>query len=192
MKKLRIAIPDKKPLAGIVHGSVWRQGEFYWEPNAFVLEHPSLEQKIIEASFQTKSFRMFKSKPTRPMVYVVAGNPDDSKAKLFAAYLASIHKEALQYRADIIWEPIFGGFDNPLMRKDVEPTMLILSNLAENSTNVKLEKAKDLLERWPNIPRVVVVAGEDPISFVLTKLHMGCQGIAYFSSSLAKSVQTIL
>ena len=125
------------------------------------------------------------------MVYIVCGNPDDSKAKYFAAHLALAHKQKYAHRADIHWEPVFGGFDNPMLRKEIEPTMLILSNLAENSTNVKLEKAKDLIEKYPNIPRVVVCSGEDPISFAATKLYVPAHGIAYFSNSLVKKVQEV-
>lgn len=188
----KISVKNRKLLSGIVHGSVWRQGAFSWEPNAFVVESPRLQSKIVEASKQAQSLEAFKENPGRPMLYVVSGNPDDSKAKYFAAYLAYLHKCKYEHRADIHWEPVYGGFDNPLLRKDVEPTMLILSNLTENSTNVKLEKAKDLIERFPNIPIVVVCSGEDPISFASTKLYCPVHGIAYFSNSLVKAVQEVI
>jgi hypothetical protein len=190
--KIRIRVKDKSARAGIVHGSVWRQSDFYWEPMSFVLESPKLDSRIIEASAQEESLAEFWAKPNTPMIYVVAGNPDDSKAKYFAAYLASHHKATYQHRADIIWEAIFGGYDNPLLRKEVEPSMLILSNLAENSTAAKIEKAKDLVERFPNIPRVIVVAGTDPVSFAATMLHVPAHGICYISSALVNSVQQVI
>jgi hypothetical protein len=194
MKNLsyKIDVKDRRFLSGVVHGSVWRQGAFRWEPEAFVVESPRLENKIVEAAVQVDSFESFKAEPNRPMVYVISGNPDDSKAKYFAAYLAYLHKCKYEHRADVHWEPVYGGFDNPLIKKEVEPTMLILSNLAENSTNAKIEKARDLLERFPNIPRIVVCVGEDPISFASTKLYCPAHGIAYFSNSLVKAVQTII
>jgi hypothetical protein len=191
-KKLRIRVADKKLLSGVVHGSVWRQGDFYWEPSAFVIESQRLENKIVEADIQRESLEKFIADPTRAMIYIVAGNPDDSRAKYFAAFLAYHHKMKMQHRADIHWEAVFGGFDNAILRKDIEPSMLIISNLAENSTAVKIEKTKDLLERWPNIPRVVVCSGEDPISFAATKLYVPCHGLAYFGSKLSKSVQEVI
>jgi hypothetical protein len=78
------------------------------------------------------------------------------------------------------------------MKRDVEPSMLIISNLAENSTAMKIEKCKDLLEKFPNIPRVVVVAGTDPVSFAATQLHVPAHGICYISSALSKSVQQVI
>jgi hypothetical protein len=187
----KISVKDKRVLSGVVHGSVWRQGDFRWEPSAFVIESPRLDNKIVEASVQVDSYNMFVESPNAPMVYVVCGNPDDSKAKYFAAHLAYLHHKKFEHRADIHWEAIFGGFENALIKKDIEPTMLILSNLAENSTSVKIEKARDLIERFPNIPRIVVCCGEDPMSFASTKLYTPAHGIAYFSSSLVKAVQEI-
>ncbi len=190
--KVKVKVKDRDLLAGIVHGSVWRQNHFVWEPTSFVIESPRLESRIVPASKQLKSLEAFIEKPNRPMIYVVCGSPDDSRAKYFAAYLAYIHKCKYLHRADIYWEAVFGGFENPLLKKDVSPTMLIISNLAENSTAVKIEKAKDLIEKYPNIPRIVVCAGEDPISFAATKLHVPAHGIAYFSSSLSKTVQEVI
>lgn len=190
--KYKIRVKDKKALDGIVHGSVWRQGEFVFEPNDFVIESPRLENRIIAGSVQEKSLQTFIENPSSPMVYIVSGNPDDSKAKFFAAYLASLHKTKLGSKADIIWEPVYGGFDNPLLKKDIEPSMLILSNLAENSTNLKFEKVRDLIERWPSIPRIIVCAGEDPISFGASRLHISVHGIAYFGSKLSKTMQEVI
>lgn len=189
---MKIHIANKRQLEGIVHGSVWRQPSFVWEPQAFVLESEKLDGKIIEASVQLESLEHFTENPHEAQIYVVAGSPDDSKAKYFAAYLAVIHKKATGHRENIVWEPIFGGFDNPLMKKEIEPSMLIISGLAENSTNMKFEKARDLLERFPNIPRVVVCAGEDPISFAALRLHVPCHSMAYFPSRIARTVQEVI
>ena len=188
----KISVKNRKLLAGIVHGSVWRQGAFQWEPTAFVIENPRLNAKIVDASKQIASIDAFKENPGRPMLYIVSGNPDDSKAKYFAAYLAYLHKCKYEHKAYIHWEPLFGGFDNMLIKRDIEPTMLIISNLAENSTNVKLEKAKDIIERFPNIPIIIVCSGEDPISFASTKLYCPVHGIAYFSNSIVKAVQEVI
>ena len=89
----KIKVKDKKILAGTVHGSVWRQGDFRWEPAAFVIESQRLENKIVEASAQIECYEAFLEDPGRPMVYIVCGNPDDSKAKYFAAHLALAHKQ---------------------------------------------------------------------------------------------------
>lgn len=188
---MKIAIPNKRLLDGVVHGSVWRQGDFQWEPQAFVLESEKLEGKIIEASVQQESLDNFIAHPLEPQIYVVAGSPDDSKAKYFAAYLAYQHMKLIQFHS-VAWEPVFGGFENRLMKSEASLSMLIISGLAENSTNFKLEKARDLIERYADIPRIIVCAGEDPISFAATRLHVPCHSMAYFPSRLSRTAQEVI
>lgn len=189
--KIKIKV-NHHALEGIVHGSVWRQPPFLWEPVSFAVESFKLETRLIDESVQFESLEAFKTNPNDPLIYMVAGNPDDSKAKYFAAFLCAIHKEFARHRENIIWENITGGWDNPLLKKEIEPSMLVISGLAENSTPVKLEKARDLVEKFPNVPRIVVCAGEDPLSFAQVKLHIPCHGLAYFPSKITKTVQEVM
>jgi hypothetical protein len=164
-------------------------------PKAFAVEHPKLEGRIIEASTQWMSFDVFAKKPTRSMIYIVAGNPDDEKAKYFAAYLVQLHKQYVEAKgrvSQVIWEHVYNGYDNPLLKTGVEPSMLVLDNLTVKSNFVKLDKARDLLQRWSDIPRVVVCAGEDPISFAAQRLHVACHGLAYFASDISKTAQQVI
>jgi tricorn protease-like protein len=189
---MSLKVKANQSLAGEVPGSVWRQGSFYWSPTAFVVESERLDGRIIEASAQENSVNRFYEKPASAYNYVVTGNPDDSKAKYFAAYLVSLHKKHLGVKANVVWETVYGGFSNPLMDKSISPTMLVLSNVTAESTAVKLEKVRDLIERFPNCMKVVVGAGEDPISFASLRLRIPVHGIAYFASKHVKQVQTVI
>ena len=187
-----IAVKSSPQLREVVPGSVWKQGPFKWDPVTFACESEKLHEKFIEPSVQNDSLLRFMREPDIPMIYCVAGSPDDLKAKLFAAYLVHIHQQKLGLKANAVWHTVYGGFDNPLIREydatdgKAEPTMLVLSNLTPNSTGVKLDKTRDLLERFQDIPRIVVCAGEDPLSFMTTRLFSSIHGLAYFSESLIK------
>jgi hypothetical protein len=189
---MTIKVSAHQQIASEVPGSVWRQGKFYWTPQAFVVESDRLDGRIIEAEPQENSLRSFIEKPARGINYVVTGNPDDSRAKYFAAYLVTLHKERLGLRASVYWETVYGGFQNPLLDKSIAPTLLVLSNLTSESTAVKIEKTRDLIERFPNCTKVIVGAGEDPISFASTRLRIPVHGIAYFPSKHVKQVQTVI
>ena len=129
----------------------------------------------------------------RPVTYVVAGNPDDLKARYFAYHLAEIHMQALGAKEDVKFETMLGNFNNPLIvNSEASPTLLVVSNLTIRSSNLKFEKTRDLLERFPKIPKIIVVAGEDPISFAATRLHVPCHAIAYFPSKHSKVVQEVI
>jgi len=194
----RISV-KKDPRLSCVPPSTWACAPFRWEPQAFALESERLNQeRIIEAQVQDDSLSTWMANPELPVIYGVCGNPNESKAKLFAAYLLSIHCRVLGQRANPVWQIMYGGYDNKLLKdysgidSTYEPSILILSNLAPNSTNQKFEKAKDLLERFPSIPRIVIAAGEDPISFLSTRLYVECNALAYFSESLVKRKIEIL
>ncbi len=184
---MRIDVLHKGAICNVVPAHVWRTKHFKWNPITFSTESEQLNARFVEPNTQDKSLVMFLTDPKTPMVYGVSGNPDDSKAKYFAAYLVAAHMKALGPEANVLWAPMYGGFDNPYMRDDrANPTMLVLTGLTPNSTGIKLEKARDLLEYFPDIPRVVVIAGMDPLSFLTTRLHVATHGLAYFSEALVR------
>ncbi|QRE00283.1 hypothetical protein [Burkholderia phage BCSR5] len=171
----------------IVPASVFRIPAFKFEPEEFECVSPLLN-RVIDPSIQWDSMNQFLENPKAPMVYGISGVPDDTRARYFAAFLVAHHLRVLGQRANVLWETLYGGFDNKLLRDyshgdRMDPTLLVLTNLDSSSGQAKLEKAKDLLERFPNIPRLVVAAGEDPMSFVSTRLHSPIHGLAYFSAS---------
>lgn len=178
-------------MRSIVPGTVWRQRPFKWEPQAFVPESERLKDTIKDEAIQNRSLKLFMDDPLLPLIYCVSGSPDDSKAKYFAAHLVALHLEKLKSKAAVVWFPLYGGFDNPMFRdygyhSENDPTMIVLSNLSPTATNMKLDKCRDILERFADIPRVVVVAGEDPFSFMATRLYSPLNAMAFFSESLLK------
>lgn len=187
-----IAVRDKERLTSIVPGHVWRQGPFKWDPLPFAVESDRLNERIVDPAEQEKSLQMFLDDPTRRMVYGVSGNPHDGKAKLFAAYLVSEHIKARGLGSNVVWHTVYEGFDNKLLREYDEvdgkssPSLLVLTNITPNASTTRLGKVRDLLERFCDIPRIVVTAGEDPLSFFTTRLYYKINALAYFSESLVK------
>ncbi len=183
-------------LLSVVPGWVWKCGKFRWMPQDFGTENERMKERVIDSSKQDQSIGMFLDDPTTPMLYCVAGSPDDRQALYFAAYLVQEFQK--RSREEVVWHNLYGGFDNPVLRKydDTEvlrdPGMLVLTNLSPKSTNTKLDKTRDLVTRFANIPRVLVVAGEDPISFCCARLNIEVNGIAYFrGNALKQRIETI-
>ncbi len=73
---------------------------------------------------------------------------------------------------------IYGGRhdrlrDEPKFREGVgNVSLLVLTNLAENSTREKIEKARDLMHIYSSVPRILVVSGCDPLEFCLDHLYI--------------------
>lgn len=186
--KLKVVDHKLRALLG-----TYDMGGLKFDPSSFVIESPKLEQKIIEASVQEASYTRFLANPCKAMTYLVAGNPDDQKAKYFAFHLAELHQRHLGLKADLRIETVVGNFDNPLIvNREAAPSMLIITNLTIRSSNLKFEKVRDLIERFPRIPKVIVAAGEDPISFAATRLHLAVHGIAYFGNRLSKTMNEVI
>jgi hypothetical protein len=183
----RIEVEQSGTIATTVPGSVWRCRSFKWDPQAFAVESDELNHKIIEPTVQDHSLASFLDEPYTPMIYGVGGNPDDTKAKLFAAYLLAAHCKHQKGDANPWWINLTGGFDNQWISGDKSrPSLIVLANLTPQSTNQKLEKARDIIETHPDVPRIIVVAGADPFTFLVSRLHVPVNGLAYFCESIIK------
>lgn len=108
----------------------------------------------------------------------ISSFPTDALAKHLAIHLMDQSYQAWQEhhkpgRTLPVWHRVYGGFGDALRDKTQEdiPSLLIISNVNESSSAYKLEKVRDLLDKYSNIPRIVVIGGGDPITFFTTKLH---------------------
>lgn len=175
-------------LRSVVPGSVFRQPPFKWTPTPFAVEHEKFDGKFVGENLQKASLKAFVSDPSFKGIFCVAGNPDDMMAKYLAAFLVMKHQQAFP-NSMVKWEQLYGGFENKLIKEPVDGlTMLVISNITPDSTPVKLEKARDLLEHYNNIPRVVVAAGCDPISMLCGKLHVPINGMVYLQGKTFNSM----
>ena len=189
--KIRIN-PSQKQLGTLVPGSVFRTPPFVFVPQAFVAESPRLNERIFEESVQYDSLATFREDPMTPMVYAVAGNPDDGQARMFAAYLVGLHLAARK-NAHVEWHSVNGSFANPFAKEDIDGlSMIVLTNLSPVATQTKLDKVRDICEKYDHIPRILVIAGEDPISFMATRVYLPCNALAYFSDSMIKKRVEVL
>jgi len=100
-----------------------------------------------------------------PYTLCISSEVNDSRAKLAAATLMlKAHRDG----AKCVWHNIYGGYkddmrDNPKSHTRVK--FLVLSNVPTDATPNKMEKLRDILEMYSNIPRIVVTTGQEPIQF---------------------------
>lgn len=189
----RIEVIKHGPIVNIAPKQVLAYKPFNFSPMDFALESESLVEKIISEQVQMRSLKRFLADPSSPVIYGVGGSPDDVQAKYFAAYLVQQHIKTLGVKANVRWITLYGDYANPHIRDDISrPSMIVLTNLCPNSTNVKLEKARDIIEFYPDIPRIVVNAGLDPMSFLTTKLFTAVNAMAYFPLGLFKQKVSVI
>ena len=142
-----------------------------------------LKTKRISKKLQLEHFEHVLGKPFgRPYLYIISSTPNDAKAKQVAALLmeratagqlGGKYPRTTRGKTSPRWHMVNGSFRDTLRDSDTDnPSMLVISNVTSQSTNVKLEKVRDLLEQFSSIPRILVISGEDPITFANTRLHM--------------------
>ena len=178
----------------IVPGSVWREPPFKFDPHSFGISSPRLEEKIYSPEDQIQSLNRFCSDPASPAIYGVGSAPSDSRAKMFAAYLTSIWMHSTHGSSTALWVSA-GLFATSESFKDAffkKPDLLVVSGLSPNSSNYKLEAVHELLSHHEDIPRILVISGEDPISFAYGRLFCSIHNLYFHSTNVVKrKVQVI-
>lgn len=139
---------------------------------------PNSPDKIISPAKQLKALNTIMSNPLRgSYVLAISSYPSDLRAKYLAATIMNeaikVQQKVRSFKALPLWHHVYGGAGDVLRDKPLaeSPTMLVISNVNANSSQTKLEKVRDLLEKFSNIPRIVVLGGSDPCSLFSNYLH---------------------
>lgn len=118
--------------------------------------------------------------------YVLNSFPTDLRAKQLATVIMNrcvdhhndINNKFRRGRNLPMWVKLvgYGGPDLIKQIRDVNPCALFISNLTDESTPHKLEKLRDILEVFDTIPKYIVTAGQDPLTFFARKLFYPVAG----------------
>lgn len=166
---------------GVDYTTILRRGSVFDVEKALTKMEPNekFPYKSISINKQLNAFDSILENPLRgSYVFGIGSVSTDLAAKqvaitimnsAFRTYMFSTYYQKKDYP---LWHKVYGSLGDPLRDSQKEnPSMLIISNVAENSTNIKIEKTRDLLEKFSNIPRIVVVSGQNPATFFAEKLH---------------------
>ena len=161
--------------------------------NSLVSFKPDIGEDIVTKTVSTaKQMSAIENVLEKPYyghpVYCINSYPTDMRAKVIAA---NIMEEAMYQYIDRkgqrnpykmpYWVRLYSdsSFGYIQKIKEQKPGLLIISNVTSNSTAQRIEKLRDILEYFDNIPRVVVQTGDfDPIKFFSNKLFMSVSHVA--------------
>lgn len=116
----------------------------------------------------------------RKGVHVINSFPTDLRAKMLAAnmmYYAtedyrSMGTKERRGKSAPQWIKLVGGFSQDIQKMRAEnPCILIISNVSDQSTQHKLERLRDILDVFDDIPRIVVTGGIDPLTFMMRHIY---------------------
>lgn len=170
--------------------SVLAQRPFEFRPISFTSTVEGLKPKLFQAKKQIDWFEEFLDDPFQPKSYCLVSAPNDGMAKMLAAFMMQ-HALARSDRMTALplWHDLTGGFTNPLIERNdkaMGASLLVLNNVGATSTQPKLEKLRDILETYTDIPKVVVATGCDPFAFFTKYLYLPIHALAYMTTGLVK------
>lgn len=173
--RLKIALPKKFDHQCALHsvsipGPIYAQTPFTFAPSPFGIGDEKLKDRIIPESVQENSLEGFLESPTDPCLYVVASEPDAGAASLFAAFLLGHYMKSVR-NCRPVWHRMH-QYNQDLVRNEMLCSFLIISGVYPTMTPYRMEKLRDMLEFYDSIPKVLVLGGEDPLTFCYTKLHI--------------------
>lgn len=164
---------------------------------SFTPDIPRLQPKKVSAQKQLSDLASLFANTIHRQPYILSINsyPDDNLAKITAMYLMSLAlKQRLEDKTSVrslpLWHKVYGGFGDDLRdkpRSDL-PSLLIISNVTDESSNYKLEKVRDLLAIYEACPRIVVSGAVDPKTFFANKLRIKENCCIHLAQSLMESV----
>jgi hypothetical protein len=123
----------------------------------------------------------------------ISSVPSDMRAKQLAVQMfwhasqehrAGNRPNRRSFSTPPLWHRLYGGFDEPLMNHTGErPSLLVLTNVLEDSTASKIEKTRDLLEKFSEVPRIIVTGGTDPLQIFRTRLFYPVDACVFLDSA---------
>lgn len=171
-------------------GMNWAAGAakpYDFQPTSFTSQVEGLKPKRFTTQAQVEMLRDW-LQDTSPGTYALNSAPTDQKAMLLAAFMMQSHYTS-GAGTTMKWYDLTGGFDCPLLQERANISLLVLNNVAPDSSQTKKEKLRDLLTIYADIRKIVVVNGMEPYRFFTEHLRMPLHGLCYLTNNSVKGIE---
>ena len=199
LNRLRIKLPVKyhAPLKKQgVSWSVFTEREFDLNQAVSNIQYNTekMQPRLVKKSEQITDFMEVMETPfLKPYIYIISGKPNDVRACCIAASLliqASIVHNQMRddpsqpnshygHLHQPQWVKLSNDFKDNLHNPNWKPSFIVLSNITPQSSNLKYEKVRDMLEMYDSIPRIVVCNDLDPLQYANHKFNIKPDYVMY-------------
>lgn len=140
-----------------------------------------LQRKTVSVERQHRWLQQMLAEPFAPYLTVINSYPTDERSKLLGANLMAHivmagreHKVLSKRTQKPLWIRVYNNYVDMAALRKHHPSAVFISNITDDSTPQKLERVRDVLEMFSDIPRVVMMAGaQDPVTFCADRLRLG-------------------
>lgn len=137
----------------------------------FIQTYTSTLEKLtpmtIKKTNQVKYLKDILEDPTHaPYTACISSEPNDLRAKIIGS---QIMQRCIQEDKEVLWHTVIGGYKDDLRDNTKywkrKLDCLIIANFLPDSTEMKYEKVRDLLELYSDIPRIILTTQAEPYAF---------------------------
>lgn len=127
----------------------------------------------------------------KPWVMCVASDLNDLRAKCLAAWIALQQLRSRKPPAWTLWHTVTGSLGDAILdaSADARPRadLVVVANITQWSTQRRMERARDILEVYSHVPRIVTATGidseaADPVA-VMNRLGYPCNHVVWLKSA---------
>lgn len=121
--------------------------------------------------------KIFASPISSAYVMTISSFPSDTVGRYVAMTLfEKAYSEYMLYNTEVgrnrfksvgppIWHRIYNNYESSFIDNEQSTCFLVLSGVTSDATQLKRDKLRDILDKYDTVPRVVVTASDDPVSF---------------------------
>ena len=140
-----------------------------------------LKRKTVSVERQLRWLQQMVADPFAPYLSVINSYPTDERCKVVGANLMA-HMIGAQKEHPVIsrrtqkplWIRVYNNYVDMAALRKHNPCAVFISNVTDDSTPQKMERVRDVLEMFNDVPRIVMMAGaQDPVTFCADRLRMG-------------------
>jgi len=169
----------------------WKESEYCQEFYPIVKEYvagKTKKYKTITQREQRKWFRKFTAERPKelllPYLVGIGGEPTDDLAlqagfEIIKKAISLDFKQKHQFKTCIF---NLGSIDKRELSLEEIPDVLLLFNITSESTNERIQLARDLLLECESSFRIIVISGSEPISFFQNKLRLSLTTAMFFNN----------
>lgn len=128
----------------------------------------------------------------QPYTFCVSSPGHDGYAKFIGCwwFLKWIEQQQKTSLARPVWHQIDGGYYDRLRDTKVNCSGLIITGVVKGSSSIKVEKLRDVLEKYQNVPKVVLTSDESPLEF-FERVRISLTSGIMLSTKARRKVETI-
>lgn len=165
--------------------------------------NPKKKAVIIGPDKQLADLKEYGGYLDQPYTFCVSSPGTDSYSKFVAAWWFLQWMDEWNVRkldrnfpyGKPVWHTLTGSYKDEF--RDMarhgrnKPSAFVFSNVPHDASQVKLEKLRDLMELYSDVPRLIVTTGIDPATFFTQKLSYPLNAGLYIASRSQRISESI-